>query len=82
MCRRRARPSKPRRRSSTICSTAALEPAVTKVVGEDRRVPFSEVERRRSLPGVAEATDSFELLRAVVADERAEDAHPGRPHPF
>ena len=44
------------------------------VGGEDRRVPFSEVERRRSLPGVAEATDSFELVGAVVADERAEDA--------
>ncbi len=55
-------------------SAAALEPAVTEVGKQDRRVPFSEVERRRSLPGVAEATDSFELSRAVVADDRAENA--------
>ena len=55
-------------------SAATLEPAVTKVGREERRVPFSEAERGRGLPGVAEAADGFELLRAVVADERSEDA--------
>ena len=55
-------------------AAAALETAVPEVGGEDRWVSVAEVERGRGLPGVAEAADGFELMSAVVADERAEDA--------
>ena len=55
-------------------AAAADNPPVSVIGIENRWVAFAEVERRRGLPRVVEATDRFEFVRAVVGDERAEDA--------